>query len=487
MYEFMKEGKIMKRWMVTLLCFAMLLSMSACSSKTESAAPMEDPVVSGNSGEDPVQKIEEISEEEPKEESKEEPKEEPKEDHKSPAAENEDKLPQSVVGIWSSKEGLQTDDAAECHNYYVCLLEDGMAFRFSWSVMGIGTWIVGEKGHIQVFYDRNSPAGLAEGWEEYDYFDETVYSVEQETGMLHLLSSNSDNDFSSVERYYPADRADAVEKGLAYLKNYHDQGLQHWMTQRELNSGTSAVAAVYDGLERYTYDLVRKNLSEEKAMQLASEEEAWRTDKEIRLQDVKAEFEGGSMMAMMVNETRSVLADLRIDSLLDMDGAGSAQMRFEDFPEEFLFASGAGGWSTSLSIADDGTFSGLYADYDLGVTGEDYPNGTVYYSAFSGKFSEPVQVNSYVWSMQLESLALQQEPGGYQDIDGMRYCYVEPYGMENTNEFLIYTPGMAVDDMSKEFMAWAWTYGLSSGETMPEGWYGILNTGSGNAFIGQPR
>lgn len=50
----------------------------------------------------------------------------------------------------------------------------------------------------------------------------------------------------------------------------------------------------------------------------------------------------------------------------------------EDFSIDFVFSSGAGAWATSMTLEQDGTFSGAYYDADMGVYDEDYPNGTVY-------------------------------------------------------------------------------------------------------------
>ena len=54
--------------------------------------------------------------------------------------------------------------------------------------------------------------------------------------------------------------------------------------------------------------------------------------------------------------------------------------------KEFGFASGAGGWSSELTFANDGIFMGSYHDSDMGDTGDGYPNGTIYVSDFSGRF-----------------------------------------------------------------------------------------------------
>ena len=54
------------------------------------------------------------------------------------------------------------------------------------------------------------------------------------------------------------------------------------------------------------------------------------------------------------------------------------------FPRSFRFASGAGGWSTELEVAADGSFIGMYLDSD---------NDATYICHFSGNFSQPVKVD----------------------------------------------------------------------------------------------
>ena len=75
----------------------------------------------------------------------------------------------------------------------------------------------------------------------------------------------------------------------------------------------------------------------------------------------------------------------------------------------FVFSSGAGGWSTQLTLQPDGTFTGRYEDMDLGDMGEKNPNGTVYLCDFSGSFSQPGKVDDHSWTMILEYLSTQKE------------------------------------------------------------------------------
>jgi hypothetical protein len=78
---------------------------------------------------------------------------------------------------------------------------------------------------------------------------------------------------------------------------------------------------------------------------------------------------------------------------------------------ELFFSSGAGAWSTEITLQPDGSFTGFYSDADMGSSGEGYPNGTVYLCGFEGEFSEKVPRDEYSWSMTLESLTHDYEEG----------------------------------------------------------------------------
>ena len=117
---------------------------------------------------------------------------------------------------------------------------------------------------------------------------------------------------------------------------------------------------------------------------------------------------------------------------------------FENMPSNFEFASGAGAWSTELTLNGDGSFTGYYHDSDMGDSNDAYPDGTVYICNFTGKFTVPVQINDYTYSMKLESLQTEGNSGEEYYENNQRFVYSEPYGLENANELLIYTPGSPI-------------------------------------------
>lgn len=128
---------------------------------------------------------------------------------------------------------------------------------------------------------------------------------------------------------------------------------------------------------------------------------------------------------------------------------------FEDLKyTAFHFSSGAGAWRTVLTILSDGSFTGEYSDSNMGENGEGYPEGSVYCSNFTGKFSQPVMVNAYTYSITLEELTYRRQPGTKEIIDNTMYYYTDAYGLYGAKEFLIYLPGSPLQELPESFLSW---------------------------------
>ena len=168
------------------------------------------------------------------------------------------------------------------------------------------------------------------------------------------------------------------------------------------------------------------------------------------------------------------------------EGELTAETLFSSLPAPFLFASGVGAWDTQVTIAPDGSFSGIYHDADMGGTGEGYPNGTEYICEFTGQFSQPTQVDDHTWSVQLESLSYDGTPETEEIQDGIRYVYSTPYGIEGGQEFLIYLPFTPVADLPEGFRSWVGSQLVDSDNNqlaeLP--FYGLYNVTTQEGFSG---
>lgn len=135
--------------------------------------------------------------------------------------------------------------------------------------------------------------------------------------------------------------------------------------------------------------------------------------------------------------------------------------------KNFVFSSGTGGWSTTLSMGPNSTFSGVYHDSDMGVTGPGYPGGTVSYSKFSGQFKEVHQLNPNLYEMYIENLQYENPVGGSEIKEGQKYDYTEAYGISKNHRMAIYLPGTPISSMPEELRLYS--YGLipEDSQTLP--------------------
>lgn len=120
----------------------------------------------------------------------------------------------------------------------------------------------------------------------------------------------------------------------------------------------------------------------------------------------------------------------------------------------FHFLSGAGGWSTDMTVGADGSFDGLYSDADMGDTGEGYPNGTLYLCKFSGRFGELKKVDDFTYQTTIVEIRYENEPDTEEIVDDILYQYTDAYGLENAEKILFYLPRTPVESLSEECRSW---------------------------------
>lgn len=192
---------------------------------------------------------------------------------------------------------------------------------------------------------------------------------------------------------------------------------------------------------------------------------------------ITAQVEGYESLSQSFSVNENEVITLNFDlkpELLDI---------LAQIPSDFTFSSGAGGWSTQFTLEDDGSFTGQYYDSDMGDIGAEYPSGTVYISKFTGKFTTPTQINDYTYSMRLENLQTEGTTGEEYFENGQRFIYADPYGFDNADEFLIYTPDAPMSELPEGFKSWlvAW---MNPNEEQILPCYGIYNVGGEEGFVG---
>lgn len=182
-------------------------------------------------------------------------------------------------------------------------------------------------------------------------------------------------------------------------------------------------------------------------------------------------------------ETNSATEKENSEDAADTEENTEAEFSYGDLENvQFVFSSGAGGWCTTLDVKADGSFSGFYHDSDMGDAGEDYPNGTYYYSEFSGKFAQLEQINDYTYATTVDTIQVKNEVGTEEVIDGVKYVYSEPYGLDDAGEILFYTKGAPVSELPEGYLSWVqYNYDLGTELTF----YGLYNVQAEEGFAGE--
>ena len=157
---------------------------------------------------------------------------------------------------------------------------------------------------------------------------------------------------------------------------------------------------------------------------------------------------------------------------------------FSSLPKELVFSSGAGGWSTVLTINPNGTFYGEYHDSEMGVTGDKFPNGTYYQCSFSGKFSTPLPLDQYTYVSSIESIDIKTTVGEITYEDGVKYENTTPYGLENAKEVVFYLPGAPKASLPESFLNWV-TPHYAMASVLPAGVYGMYSFNDEAGFVGK--
>ena len=149
----------------------------------------------------------------------------------------------------------------------------------------------------------------------------------------------------------------------------------------------------------------------------------------------------------------------------------------------WTFSSGAGGWSTDMTIDADGAFSGTYHDSEMGDTGDGYPKGTLYICAFSGRMTWAGQADECAWIIRVDELTTESEPGVVTINDGVRYITAEPYGLSEGDEMLLYSPGTPAERLSEQMRVWARLFGEDAPAELETWFLGSEKNESG--FVGE--
>ncbi|MFZ2590439.1 MAG: DUF6287 domain-containing protein [Leuconostoc citreum] len=171
--------------------------------------------------------------------------------------------------------------------------------------------------------------------------------------------------------------------------------------------------------------------------------------------------------------------------VLDRNDTTTSESALPKINGPLTFASGAGGWRTTLQLSTDGQFSGEYLASAMGDTAEDYPHGTSQNAIFSGKFNRIRRVNDTTYQMNFEQMKLANPVGKTEISNGIKKTWVRPYGMDNPDEFTLYLPNQKISDLPANF--WqdksgrTWNTALKTQNKL--NCYALVNQSTGYTFL----
>lgn len=142
-------------------------------------------------------------------------------------------------------------------------------------------------------------------------------------------------------------------------------------------------------------------------------------------------------------------------NIREEEDAETEELTFADLSKKrFEFCSGAGGWSEEFTIEEDGYFTGIFHDSNMGEIGEGYDGGTMYYSSYEGHFTELTKINNYTYQMKLADISYDNPIGIERISDNILWIYTGSYCLGGTDTFIIYLPGTPIGEISEEIYSW---------------------------------
>ena len=153
-------------------------------------------------------------------------------------------------------------------------------------------------------------------------------------------------------------------------------------------------------------------------------------------------------------------------------------------PDDYVYTSGVGAWSTTLHLNDDGTFYGVYHDFNAGEDSDKYPGGTEYLCVFQGYFTDFVRTDRYAWTMALGDLSYESQVGDnwFDETDQIHYIAAGAEGLEGGKTFRLYLKGHPADTLPDDFTDWVPDGGIDPDEDILDT-FGIWNEADGSGFV----
>ena len=137
----------------------------------------------------------------------------------------------------------------------------------------------------------------------------------------------------------------------------------------------------------------------------------------------------------------------------DWAGKDISDTLFDVIDGYYMFASGAGGWRTTLKLNSSGYFTGEFSGQGYLKLSEGEATVPAV-CVFEGRFGEVKKVSDFVYSVKITKLEY-DEPGKTFAGSNNEICITaEPYGLMYCSELLIYLKGCEKKDIPEKALGW---------------------------------
>lgn len=158
---------------------------------------------------------------------------------------------------------------------------------------------------------------LAELSEEVQMWIRYANESEEELTMITIVDETNVYGIYSNDRLEPLVDAQMTYKNYKYSYDYYNELLTEAATTAEMVEYSAAMYEFSDECLNYIWRLIRYNTEEERYNEILTEQREWIAEKEAKAAEASAEYEGGSLAAVVYNQT---LADMTIKRCEELIG-----------------------------------------------------------------------------------------------------------------------------------------------------------------------
>lgn len=144
-----------------------------------------------------------------------------------------------------------------------------------------------------------------------------VAQSEKELTMIALVDETNEYGMYSHDRAEPFEDAQMSLESCKESYDYYSGKLSQAMTTAEMIEYSGAKYEICDECLNYIWNIIRYNVEKDQYDAILTEQREWISEKETKAKEARAEYEGGSLAAVVYNNTLATLTLERCEELIE--------------------------------------------------------------------------------------------------------------------------------------------------------------------------